>query len=518
MFSMLSLGVNRIILFLFTGGVLHLLFYLFVSSATISRKIFRICIPFFWGGLLLVFFSISYIRRPPEDRFRIACFPVTSSESEHWLDMTISDRLNDLLRTANPQECLAYPLDWTYDSVYPDSVSNISYLLSYGNRIGLDFLITEQIQGLFAEGCEILLSLYYLQDDTCLLEMTDSLYFDRSDEFLQHAAREILNHSDIGYDSLSDLKSLPFVLWEPYGWGRYHYLSGDLRRADEAYRRGIDIDSTRAVMKKGLANVLLNKAFQRHAEGEFIEDIYLETTALLRQVLKMDSTDGEAHHLLGRAYLQSERWNKAEKSLCEALRWETDDPWIYFYLSRLHSSRYKESGFENKVQLLKYAVTLNPALEQAWLALGEELYFKNKPEDAKDAYLKLLAIHPGSLDGLLALGKLYVFQNDILNIIRTYERLLELSPRNADAHYNLGIAYYNDDKVDEAIRFFHRAIELSNHIDSHFYLGVIYADRNEIDRAIEYFRSRIRLRKEFNDPFAEEARKHLNRLLQNGES
>ena len=465
----------------------------------------------------MLFLSISYIQRPPEDRSRIACFPVTSSESENWLDMTVADRINDLLRTANPQECLAYPLDWTHDSICPDSASNISYLLSYGDRIGLDILITEQIQALFEGGCEILLSLYHLRDDTCLLEMTDSLYFDRPEQFLQHAAREILNRSDIGYDSPPVLGSLPIALWEPYGWGRYHYLSGDLRKAEKAYRSGIDIDSTRAIMKKGLANVLLNKAFRRKAEGKFIEDIYLETVALLRQVLKMDSTDGEAHSLLGRVYLQSERWNNAEKSLCEALRREKDDPWIYFYLSRLHSSRYKESGFENKVQLLKHAVTLNPALEQAWLALGEELYFKNKPEEAKNIYSKLLAINPGSLDGLLALGKLYVFQNDILNIIRTYERVLEVSPRNADAHYNLGIAYYNDDKVDEAIRFFHRAIELSNHIDSHFYLGVIYADRKEIDRAIEYFRSRIRLRKEFNDPFAEEARKHLNRLFQNGE-
>ena len=75
------------------------------------------------------------------------------------------------------------------------------------------------------------------------------------------------------------------------------------------------------------------------------------------------------------------------------------------------------------------------------------------------------------------------------------------------------IAYYNDDKEDEAARFFQKAVELDNHGDSYFYLGVIHANRGEIEKAIEYFRGRIRLRQGPEDFFAEEARKHLIRLI-----
>ena len=115
------------------------------------------------------------------------------------------------------------------------------------------------------------------------------------------------------------------------------------------------------------------------------------------------------------------------------------------------------------------------------------------------------------------LGKMYIIKNDIVNIIRIYEKILEIAPDYSEAYYNLGIAYYNNKQMHEAEGFFRKAIDKGNHPDSYFYLGVIYKEKQETDRAIQCFRERIRLKTGTNDTFAEEARKHLQQLLQKSE-
>jgi len=502
---------HGVILFLVVGGFLHFLFFLFRTSGISSSHDFRKIILALWSGLLLLFMGNWLIQRTPKDRFRVACFPLISSDA--WMDMIITDGINTLLGRANPTACLAYPVDWSYDAVAKDSASDVSYLRDYGKRIGLDLLITEQVHARFEGGCGIALAFYDLEKGRCILQVTDSLDFAQPDLFFRRVVRKAMDISSLFCDSLPSAHVPPARVWKDYGWGRYYQLHDDPESAERAYRSGIAVDSTQAVLLKGLASVLLEKGFRFQTEGKYAEETYLEAAKLLYQALEIDSADGQTFRLFGKLYIHRAWWNKAEKALRKSLQREKDDPFLYLQLTRLHPSRYKEMGFRNREKLLKHALSLNPALERAWIALGEDFYFRNKPEQAEEAYLKLLKIHPNSLDGLLALGKLYVFRNDVLNIIRVYERVLEIAPDYADAYYNLGIAYFNDGKEDESIRFFKRAVELNNHVDSHFYLGIIHARRGDRELAIEYFRKRIRFRRGMDDPFAEEARKKLYELI-----
>jgi len=264
---------------------------------------------------------------------------------------------------------------------------------------------------------------------------------------------------------------------------------------------------------RGLASVLLKKSFYLQSKGKYADDIYIETAKIINKTLAADSTDEVIYRLLGELYIQRSLWNKAESVLKKALQLGKDDPFLYFYLTRLHPSRYRKMGFRNKESLLKQTLKLDPAFERAWIALGDYFFFRTRVGKAEKTYKKLLEIHPVSLDGLLALGKLYFSRNDILSVINVYKKVLTIKPDYAEAYYNLGIAYYNSGKEDDAIRFFKKAIELNNYVDSYFYLGVIYAKRGEKDKAIEFLRKRIHFRKKLNDPFAEEARRLLFKLL-----
>ncbi len=432
--------------------------------------------------------------------------------------MVVADGITDGIESLDSVTILAYPMDWMTDAIDADSASDIHYLTSYGNRIELDFLIVLLGLSRLERGYSVEWSFYDFIENRCVRTDTDSLILQQPDDFFTHITRDVLTLASAGDHAVSPPALPAQAAWEAYGWGRYHRCTSDIAKAENDFRRAAVIDTNHPGIQKELASVLLHKAAELQAQHRFAEDVYIEAAGLLRQVLEADSSDAEAYRILGDVYIQSQRWNKAEDAIQRAFHLDKDDPLIYWSMSRIHPSRYSYSGFKSKAALLRHAVRLNPALEKARLALGDDLYYKNKPGEAEAVYKELLRIHPRSLDGLLALGKLYVSRNDIVHIIRVYEKVLEISPTYADAYYNLGIAYYNDEKVDEAAGFFKRAIAIDNHADSYLYMGMIHAQKGESEQAKACFRQRIRLRNGVNDPYAEEARRQLNRMLQDGES
>jgi len=432
--------------------------------------------------------------------------------------VVVADGINDALCSVVPGTILAYPMDWMTDAIDVDSASDIHYLMSYGKRIELDFLIILQGLSQLEHGYSVEWSFYDLSKDRCVRTDTDSINLQQPGDFFTHITLNILSLASVGDHAVSPPALAALEAWEAYGWGRYHRCKGNITKAEDDFRRAGTIDTNHPGIQKELASVLLDKATELQAQRKFTDDIFIEAAGLLQQVLEADSSDAEAYRILGDVYIHSQRWNKAEKTIQRAFHLDKDDPLIYWSMSRIHPSRYSYSGFKSKAELLRHAVRLNPALEKARLALGDDLYYKNKPKGAEAIYKELLRIHPRSLDGLLALGKLYVSRNDIVHIIRVYEKVLEISPSYADAYYNLGIAYYNDGKVEEAAGFFKKAIDIDNHADSYLYLGMIHDQRGESEQAKACFRQRIRLRNGVNDPYAEEARRQLNRLMHDGES
>ena len=63
------------------------------------------------------------------------------------------------------------------------------------------------------------------------------------------------------------------------------------------------------------------------------------------------------------------------------------------------------------------------------------------------------------------------------------------------------------------MRFFEKAIEIDNHLNSHLYMAYIYELRGDMDNAVKHLRLRIRHKTGPDDEFAEEARKHLFKIM-----
>jgi tetratricopeptide (TPR) repeat protein len=460
-------------------------------------------------GMIAV--SAACFRCASGKQVRIACFPISSSLE--WLDLCIADGMNVCLTKSTQDPCLVYPLDWMVGAIETDSSQNVSYLKAYSRRVGLDFLITHEIQSTFREGCSVCFTLHDLKQNHSRIVHQDSLFYGNPTFFFLSAAQKICQGADLDFYNCKDISFPPFRLWESYGMGRYYRFSQDLKKSENALRSGIASDSTSAGLIKELIWVLLEEGLQEQSKGNFVENIYLETSQWIHRILRTHPDDLTALRLLGRLYIQKGSWNQAEKTLQKILNDSSKDPFLYFDLARLHHSRFRKMGYRSKIQLLMRALQINPAFERARLVMGEEYTYRNRKNSAERIYKDVLFIHPTSLDALLALGKLYIVQNDIPNMIYVYQRVLDIDPGYAIGYYNLGIAYYGAGKPELASRFFMKAIDLNGPADSYFYMGILHAEKGEKDAAIDFFRKRIHNRKGVMDPFAEEARKRLLQLF-----
>lgn len=501
------LGSSFILLFI--GGVLSLLLGYFKASSIIKKSIFKKSMAILWAMLFFIWIGLLFHNRPPKDRFRIAFIP-TYSDSVH-LSLPIVEHFSRF----RSEKTICYPMDWfwresnTSVSVHQDSI------ISRARRIGLHYLFEMDVKPDSSTGK------YKMHCSGTDLKGNDifsyehRLTFPLTNGFLDTIRNDIENALKVQFVSNNQSLSLDRETYHIYGNALFQYYAGSINLTEKAFQNGLELDPTNVFFQARLAEIRIKDIDQKKINAQLADARFLEISQFLKRCILENPLISEFHRLLGRLYIHKELWNHAEASLKEAYKLDPDDPHLLFWMSRLHPSRFKETGYKTKADVLNRAIYLYPAFEKAWLALGDDLYYDNKPDEAIDTYQSLLSIYPNSIDGLLVLGKIYLFRNDILNIVNIYERVLELDPENADAYYNLGVAYYNDDEVPQAIRFFQRAITLNDHPNSHLYLGVIYMKSGEREKAIAHYRQRIKAKENVNDPFAEEARKQLEKLLAN---
>lgn len=240
---------------------------------------------------------------------------------------------------------------------------------------------------------------------------------------------------------------------------------------------------------------------------------WAESLPIFQRAARQDSLRSESARLLGEVYIRLKKWNEAEHALLLARRREPTDSEIYLLLAQLHRSRFQPLGFENELELYRYARMLNPVNLQAGLAEADYLWRENREKQAIEILAHWLELNPNQLEALMSLGRIYIANGNQAKIFEIYERILKLAPDNAEAYYNLGIVYYHAEDDDNAIKFFERAIQLDNHAEARLYLAGIYQRRGDLERAMYFLRERIRLSRGDDDQYAAEARRQLYTIL-----
>jgi tetratricopeptide (TPR) repeat protein len=121
-----------------------------------------------------------------------------------------------------------------------------------------------------------------------------------------------------------------------------------------------------------------------------------------------------------------------------------------------------------------------------WFQLGVELE-ASVPDQARDAYRRVLELDPFHIDARLNLGRLLHEIGQLGAAEAHYRAAIEARPDDATAWFNLGVALEDQDRLPEAIEAYRLAIELDpDALDAYYNLGHLYDRAGRPALAIRY--------------------------------
>lgn len=512
-----NLPVLSPILLVILLSLIAIVVYFYRSSALMSKKILTWLIVAFILIFLFVNGWLVFKNRPPRVDFRLTFVPLqadTQIKDAEWMGDALWTMVTKNIQSTVEKNAIVSPEEWISGIAVTDSIYSDSDYIKFFQKNKNEFFLYGKIESI--ESVPYLkFELVHGLDRTIEIRDSLALALQQLPEISKQISRRILSRFDLNLSD-SDLV-ISFVSPQAYqDYVRAQRLYRDKRyaAAGEFAQKAVSADSNLIDAYLLLGKCYFQSGVIRKEQGESPVEEFEAARYWLTKSIAKDSLQSEAYIFLGEYYIYQERWSIAEDMLSQAFQLNPNIPRLYLALSRLHQFRFKKLGFRDEEALFQRAIFINPRFEDGYLALADYYLFENRRRSAIAVLEHYLSINPNSVPALMALGKIYLVRNDIIKIIEIFDRVLELQPDNADAFYNLGILYYNTEDFETAEKFFLRAIDLNNHLNANLYLAYLYEAKGNYEKAIEFLRRRIRFRKGPDDEFAEEARKHLFKLMQ----
>jgi tetratricopeptide (TPR) repeat protein len=225
--------------------------------------------------------------------------------------------------------------------------------------------------------------------------------------------------------------------------------AGDLRAAEEIYRRILQVDSPSARVWFALGQ--LCQADRRPVEA----------IACFRQGVELEPREAEGYLLLGNVLLQQRQHPEAETAFRCCLELKPD-----------HVTALGNLGF----------------------VLGE----LDRRDEAKACYEKALQLRPDLAELHHNLGNVLREQHQYDAALASYQTALQLRPEYGKAHINRGIALVAMGRIDEALSHLERGVQLRPDLaDAHSSLGAALAVQQRFDEAIARYDHALKIKPDY---------------------
>ncbi len=175
----------------------------------------------------------------------------------------------------------------------------------------------------------------------------------------------------------------------------------------------------------------------------------------------------------------------------------SDQAYKYFIMAQAH---YKNAGiksYENAIQLLDKAISIEPdyALAYTSKAIGHLLRFQYNGEDlseaaekATQAIDKALQINPLQPEAFAAKGLMYTYLQEYEKAEPAFLRALELNPKLRIANHNYGFMLWRETRYEEALTYLATAIAIDPLAKpTNFLIGDSLASLAEFGKAIDHY-------------------------------
>lgn len=261
-----------------------------------------------------------------------------------------------------------------------------------------------------------------------------------------------------------------------------HHKVGDLRNAEQLYRRVLQSDPAHAQALYLLAEVC--QALRRPAEAE----------AMLRQAVRAKPGFPEAHNNLGVAMVVQGRPAEAAAFFRRAIELKPDYVEANYNLA---AAAVAQNALDEAAARCRRAVELKPDLVDGHLMLANIAVRRKQLGEAEACYRRAIELKPNLAAAHASLGGLLAKQEKLDEAAAHYRRALQLKPDAAAVHNDLGALLAKQRRFDEAIVCCRRALELKpDFAEGHNNLGVIYQGQELWEEAAASYRRALELKPE----------------------
>ena len=203
--------------------------------------------------------------------------------------------------------------------------------------------------------------------------------------------------------------------------------------------------------------IMLQQAVQAFQDGNFDS-----ADLILKRVLKVDSKNLPALHILGLIRASQSNFREAAEFLARAARIHPSDASIQYNLAKALS----DSGDDQAaLSHHKKSVALAPNNPEAWLSYGKTASNLGRYEDALARYDKALSLKPDYAEAALNKGATLKELRRYEEAITFAEQALVINPHLAEAWSNKGVALKALRRYEEAVAHYDQAFSLKPSID-----------------------------------------------------
>lgn len=510
--NFLSGGVPGGLLILLFAIIAVIVFFRLLKSSEIitpqkSRKL-QIIVPL---ALVFIYVTLWFVFRPPLPPQRILFLPTKTSGDAVEISGDVF-RLPELFqryaRNNLNEKYLLHRWEWLLETIGQDSFKNISTWNNTALNIGVQYLIESEK----SEEDNYTITVFNVRDNNNQQELLHG----------EMNIRQFIDALDQELKVFASKRSLPASPSSDYIKAKAYYHLEAYDKSLNLIKEKDDLDcrvlAAANHMRKGL---LISFDRIKNQYVKFENEEFNEAKKILNGVMQENQDWPGIAYILGRMALREGDYLKANTYLKKAF---IDDPAncrIHLALSYLLPERLAPIGYQNRIEILKRAVFLDPGYSTAVYELAKE-YFESGTGTptgtgttlalkTMEEFREIKSDEPRIL-GLLA--SVYLRTSRIDDARAVFEKLLKMFPDDSDNYYNLGIVYYQKKNYEKALDYFLKAIEMDNNLDSYLYAAVIYRDLGEKEKALHYFRERVKRMTGEDDTYAREAMQGIRTILE----
>jgi TolB-like protein/Tfp pilus assembly protein PilF len=154
----------------------------------------------------------------------------------------------------------------------------------------------------------------------------------------------------------------------------------------------------------------------------------------------------------------------------EALKYDSSYALAYAGLGKAYAQKFRIFGmgdewYDSSKIMIEKAINLDPEIAEPYLALGLNLLYSGKIQDALEQYLKAANINPSS-DAVSAIGQIYGLIGNLVEAVPWLNQAIKLDPTDWVGYRSLGHVYFEIGRYNNAEKLF---LKVNNLMPEHNY-------------------------------------------------